>query len=616
MRNNGYWGKVLRVNLSNGRITEEEISESVFKKFIGGSGFGAKVIYDEVKSNTDPFDPENRVVFAVGPWQAADFWGSGKFSVISKSPLTNTLADSSGGGNWAPNFKRCGYDALIIQGKASKPVYIFIHNKGAELKDASRFWGMDTLEVIDELKEDFSEKRASIVTIGMAGEKLVRFACVTIDGHSFAGRTGIGAVMGSKNLKAVVVYGTKKCESFNAQEISKFKKTYGKKIKENAKEIHDHGTPAGIMPSAYAGSLPIKYWSGDVWEKEAEKLSPPRYTKILNVRPRACMNCNIGCHRGIVITDPPKYVVNGAGPEYETLGLLGSNCLVDDLKAISKANDLCNRFGMDTISTGSCVAFTMECFERGWLAAKDTDGLEVKWGDPKSLIELVKKIGTREGFGDILAEGTLKAARKINKEAEDIVAQVRGLDLPAYDPRAFWATAVNYATGTIGASHERGAVVRYDFGFEDLDLGIDETKNVMFNVEGKSYMAAKAQDYSALMNSLTMCDFVVDAGQVTLRELNKVFNAITGWNFSIQEFLEAGERIHNLQRIINIRDGKGKEYDTLPKKMFQSAKSGPREGKIPPLDKLLNDYYRIRGWGKDGKPLPETLKRLGLTKYL
>ena len=611
MRNNGYWGKVLRVNLSNGQITIEKIYESVFKKFIGGSGFGAKVIYEEVKPDMDPFDPENRIVFSVGPWQAADFWGSGKFSVISKSPLTNTLADSSGGGKWAPNFKRCGYDALIIQGKASKPVYIFINDKGAELKDASRFWGMDTIEVIDELKEDVSEKRASIATIGMAGEKLVRFSCLAIDGHGFAGRTGIGAVMGSKNLKAVVVYGTKKCGSFNTQEISKFKKIYGKKIKENGKELHDHGTPAGTMASAYTGTLPIKYWSGDIWEG-VEKLVPPRYTEILNVQPRACMNCNIACHRQIVITDPPEYAVKGAGPEYETLALLGSNCLVDDLKAISKANDLCNRYGMDTISMGSCVAFTMECFERGWLTAEDNDGLEVKWGDPKSLIELVKKTGTREGFGDILAEGTLRAAQKIKNNAEDIVVQVRGLDFAGYDPRAFWATAVNYATGTIGASHERGAVIRYEFGIEDFDLGIDNDKNDKFNIEGKAYMAIKAQDYSALMNSLTMCDFVVDAGQITLKELNKVFNAITGWNFSIQEFFEAGERIHTLQRLINIRDGKGNEYDTLPKKMFQAAKSGPREGKIPPIKKLLNDYYRIRGWGKDGKPLPETLKRLCL----
>ncbi len=611
MQSNGYWGRVLRVDLSEGQITEEKVAESVFKQVVGGSGFGAKVIYEELDSDTDPFDPENRVIFAVGPWQAADFWGSGKFSVISKSPLTGTLGDSSGGGNWAPLFKRCGYDALIIQGKASQPVYLWIHDKGAEIKSASRFWGMDTVEVLDKLKEDVAEKRAAIVAIGPAGEKLVRFACVTADGHGYAGRTGIGAVMGSKNLKAVVVYGTKKREVFDAEKISELRKTYREKIKQNAVVMHAHGTPSALSSSAASGNLPIKYWSGDTWDG-VDKIGAPRYTKILNVRPMACMNCNIACHRRIAITNPPEYAMKRIGPEYETLALLGSACLVDDLKAICKANDLCNRFGMDTISTGSCVAFTMECFERGWLTAEETDGLEVKWGDPKSLVELVRKIGMREGFGDILAEGTLRTARKINKEAEEIVVQVRGLDFPAWDPRAFWGTAVNYATGPIGSSHQRGMVVCYDFGTEAPELEIDERKTVQFNTEGKAHIAVKGQDYAVLMNSLSMCNFFVDAGKLTVTELKEAFNAITGWNWSVEEFIKVGERIHNLQRMINIRDGKGKEYDILPKKMFQPAKSGPRAGKFPPIDELLKEYYSIRGWDENGMPRWETLERLGL----
>ncbi len=611
----GYWGKVLRVDLSKGKISEEEVAESVFKQFLGGSGFGTKVIYEELEPDTDPFDPENRVVFAIGPWQAVDFWGSGKYSVVSKSPLTGTLGDSSGGGSWAPLFKRCGYDALIIQGKSPQPVYLWIHDKGAEIKDAKRFWGMDSVEVLDELKEDVAEKRASIITIGPAGEKLVRFACVTADGHGYAGRTGIGAVMGSKNLKAVVVYGTKKCEVFDSQKISQLKKPYLDKIKENAVVTHDHGTPSAVMASAESGNLPIKYWSGDTW-KGAEKITAPRFTKVLNVRPMASMNCPIACHRGVTITDPPEYAMKRPGPQYETLSLIGSACLVDDLKVISKANDICNRLGMDTISAGSCVAFTMECFERGWLTAKDTDGLAVKWGDANSLIELMKKIGMREGFGDTLAEGTLRAAQKINKEAEEIVVQVRGLDFPAWDPRAFWATGVNYATGTIGASHERGIAVGYEFGAEAPELGIDEDKTVQFNAEGKAHIAVKSQDYAVLMNSLSMCNFMVDAGKLTVTELKEALNAITGWNWSVEEFVEAGERIHNLQRMINIRDGKGKEYDTLPKKMFQAAKTGPRAGKVPPLERLLKEYYKIRGWGEDGIPTRETLQRLGLSQFV
>lgn len=614
MQSSGYWGRVLRIDLSKGQITEEKVAESVLRQVVGGSGFGAKVIYEELNLDTDSFDPQNRVIFAVGPWQAANFWGSGKFSVIFKSPLTGTLGDSSGGGNWAPLFKRCGYDSLIIQGKASQPVYLWIHDKGTEIKDASSFWGMDTVEMLDKLKEDVAEKRASVVAIGPGGEKLVRFACVAADGHSYAGRSGIGAVMGSKNLKAVVVYGTRKCEVFDSRKTSELRKTYREKIKKNAVVTHDHGTPSALMSSAESGNLPIKYWSGDTWDG-ADKLAAPRYTKILNARPMACINCNIACHRRIVITEPPEYAMKRPGPQYESLSLLGSACLVDDLKAVCKANDLCNRLGMDTISAGSCVAFTMECFERGWLTAKDTDGLEVKWGDAHALVELTRKIGMREGFGDILAEGTLRAARKINKEAEEIVVQVRGLDFPAWDPRAFWAIAVNYATGTIGSSHERGITVGYEFGAEVPELGIDKAKTVQFNAEGKAHIAVKSQDYAVLMNSLSMCNFPVDAGSLTVTELKEAFNAVTGWNWSLEQFLEVGERIHNLQRLINIRDGKGKEYDTLPKKMFQAAKTGPRSGKIPPLDRLLKDYYRIRGWNEDGVPTSETLERLGLDQW-
>jgi len=610
---NGYWGKILRVDLSEGHIGEEKVAESVFRKVVGGSGFGAKLIYEELEPGIDPFDPENRVIFAIGPWQAADFWGSGKFSVVSKSPLTGTLADSSGGANWAPMLKRCGYDALIIQGKASQPVYLWIHDRSAEIRDATKFWRIDTVEVLDKLREEVAEKRASIVSIGPAGEKLVRFACVTIDGHAYAGRTGIGAVMGSKNLKAVVVYGTKNCGVFDTEKVSQLRRICQKKIKENAVILHEHGTPSGFVSSAETGNLPIKYWSQDTWS-ESNKLTIPRYTKILNVRPMACMNCNIGCHRKITVTNPPEYAMKGAGPQYETLALMGSACLVSDLKAIAKANDLCNRFGMDTISTGSCIAFAMECFERGWLTPEDTDDIELKWGDANCLIELTRKIGMREGFGDILAEGTLRAARKINKEAENIVVQTRGLDFPAWDPRAFWATAVNYATGTIGSSHERGTAVGYELGIEAPELGIDASKTVQFDTGGKAYIAAKSQDYAVLMNSLSVCEFVVNEGKLTVTELKEVFNAITGWNWSLETFIEVGERIHNLQRVINIQDGKGKEYDILPKKMFQAAKNGPRAGKIPPLNQLLKDYYRIRGWNEDGIPNSKTLKHLGLDK--
>lgn len=612
----GYYGKLLRVDLTNRKVSEEELHPSIYKKMLGGAGIGTEILYKELDSETDPFDPENRIIFATGPFQATRLPGSAKFSVISKSPLTDTYSDSAAGGSWGINFKRTGYDLLIIQGKASKPVYIFINNENIEIEDAQPLWGEDAVETFQILKKKLGSSKISVAAIGPAGERLVRFACIVIDGHSFAGRCGLGAVMGAKNLKAIAVCGNRQTTIADPDRLEELAREQRKKIRNVSKEIglSEHGTSGSISFAAETENLPVKYWNGDLWEK-ADKIGAPAYTEILKAKPDPCLYCPIACHRYIEIEAPEKYILKGSGPQYESLGLLGPNCLIDDLKAVAKANDICNRLGMDTISAGSCVGFAMECFEQGWITKKDSGGLEVKWGSGDDLIELLIKIGNREDIGDLLAEGTQRAAQQIGKGAEEIVVQVRGLDFPSWDPRSYFATAINYATGTRGACHERGLAPSIEAGLLLPEIGIIEVTKP-FEIEEKVDICIKSQNVSALFNSLVICDFMINGGGMSLTEINKCFNAVTGWDWSIEQLMEVGERVYNLQRMINIRDGKGKTEDKLPPKCFIAAKTGFRKGKVPPLQQMLAEYYEKRNWNYNGGPDKETLKKLGLEKIV
>lgn len=607
---NGYWGRMLRVDLTTKTYKNEELPERVLREFIGGSGIASQILYEEVGPNVGALDPENRLIFALGPWQAARLVGNGKLTVASKSPLTESYGESSGGGSWGPLFKATGYDALVVQGKACDPVYLWIQDSGVEIRDARGLWGIDALETSRTLKKRLGEEKSSVACIGPAGEKVVRFACIAFDEYSFAGRCGMGAVMGSKNLKAVAVAGTKQCPVFDPQQVTVLEREFSKTTGEGAREsgFREHGTPLTVTPSAQTGNLPVKYWSEGVWE--GGEIGAPSMTKVLNIKPRvSCSYCPIGCHRQVNLSEPLDQV---AGPQYETLGLLGSACLISDLRIIAEANLICNQYGMDTIAAGACVGFAMESFERGWLTKQDTEGMEIKWGDGKAAVELLKKIGRREGVGRLFAEGTLRMAKNMGKEAEDTVVQVRGLDFPAWDPRALWATALDYATGTIGSSHERGISPSIEMGLLLPELGITETPEP-FTSRGKPYIAMKAQDFAVLMNSLTCCNFTVDGCGVSLSQVLDIFNAITGWKWSMEILMRAAERIFNLQRLLNIRYGKGGDSDTLPRRMFEPAKTGPRAGKTPPLEKMLPEYYRLRGWDERGNPTAEKLEELGLS---
>ena len=613
---NGYWSRILRVDLTSGRVSTEEVGEEVWRQVIGGAGFGARVLLKETPGKLDPLSPDNRLIFAIGPFQSVPLPGNAKWSVITKSPLTGTFLDSAGGAGWAPLLKGCGYDALIVQGRAEKPVYLWITDEGAEIRDAAHFWGMDAVEVSEAIKEDAGQPKASVVAIGPAGERTIPIACIVADGHSFAGRGGAGAVMGSKNLKAVAVYGRKETPVFDREKAKAFAKELMKQLRRDGAGFRETGTPGVIVPLEEIGDTPIKYWTGDVWHEGAKLLGTPHYTEVLNVTPLPCTNCPIGCHRHIVVKEPAKYAVEGSGPEYEALGMLGASCLVDDVKAVAKANDICNREGIDSVSAGAFVGFLMECYEKGLITRQDTGGLEIKWGDGDVLIELVRQIASGEGLGELFSEGIMGAARRIGKGAEDLIVHVKNLDFPAHDPRAVFGLAVNYATGTRGACHERGDPEAAALGLAYPELGFPEPPD-RFDMNIAARVAKVYQDASGLYNLLTICKFMVKGASLTLTQIKEAFNLITGWGWDVKDLIRAQERAFTLQRLVNIRDGISRKDDVLPKKMFIPAKEGGRAGKVPePFEKALDEYYKLRGWDEDGIPTEETLRKLGLEEFI
>jgi len=613
----GYWNRVLRVDLSSGVVSVQTVAEEVWKLCVGGAGYAAKVLLEETSKDTEPFDPANPLIFALGPYQAGNNPGNAKWTVAAKSPLTGTYGDSAAGADWGVALKRAGYDALVVKGAASRPVYLSINDERVELKDAGELWGLDAYQTVEAVQGREGGRGTAVVCIGPAGEKLVRLACIVADAHSFAGRCGLGAVMGSKKLKAIAVRGSRSVPVHDEPACIRLAKERFREILAAAKNngFRDHGTPNLCITAEAFGDMPIKYWTGDVWPEGAQKLGAPNYTEVLRARPLPCANCPIGCHRNIEVQSGP-YAVKGPGPEYETLGMLGTNLLIDSPEAIAKANDICNRLGIDTISTGACVGLAMECYDRGWLSKAST-GLELTWGNADAMIELVRQIGMREGFGSLFADGALAAARKIHPDAEPLVAHVKGLDLPAHDARACWSLAVNYATCTRGACHMRGVTEDVEMGgFFVPELGIVKDWTQFFCPENKSELTVKLQDYCAWMNSLVVCVFMVDGGELSFSALLELFNAVTGWEWTIDDAMRSGERIFNLQRLVNLRDGHGRHTDTIPLKMTIPAKKGFRAGKTPaPFEPYLDRYYRLRGWDRGGRPTRECLENLGLVEY-
>jgi len=609
----GYAGKILRVDLSKKSVETPALDENLAKKFIGGSGLAAKILYDETGPETDPLGPENRLIFMTGPFAATPVITSGRHAVVTKSPLTGVFAESDSGGTWGAFLKRAGFDGVVISGKSAQPVYLWVSDGKAEIRDAAHLWGRDTYE-LDALIRKETRDDAVVASIGPAGEKGVRYASIMNDGTDgrAAGRGGAGAVMGSKNLKAIAVHGGQEVEIADPEGLRASLKEISPLVAKNTEGMRKNGTAGGLAAFETLGSLPLQNWKYQGrWEQGAAKIAGPAMTEKILTGNYFCERCVIGCGRRVKIDKGPYAGVEGAGPEYETMAFLGSLCLVDDLEAIAKANELCNRYGMDTISCGASIAFAMEAYEKGLITKKDSGEMELLWGRGNVMVKMVEKIGQREGLGHLLGEGVRAVAEKIGKNAVEFSLHVKGLEIPGHDPRCYNAGAVSYATSNRGACHLAG----FSHAFERIlslpEIGI-EKPIPRLEVQGKGEMAAKTQNLMSLFDALKVCKFTLFGG-LKLTPMASWYTMVTGVPMGVAEFLQMGERIFNLKRLYNVRCGISRKDDTLPARLLTLKRTG--EGltpNLPPLGEMLSEYYQARGWSEEGVPLPEKLRELGL----
>jgi len=604
----GYMGRFLRVNLTARRIADATIPEATLRAYIGGSGLGARLLFDETTRTTDPLGPENRLLFLSGPLTGTIIPTSGRHAVVAKSPL-GIWGEADCGGTFGYELKRAGIDGIVFEGQADDPVYLLIADGAVSLEDARGIWGRDTFETQDILRARHGD-RLAVTCIGPGGERLAPIAGIMNDGQSAraAARGGLGAVMGSKRLKAIAVFGARRVPVIHDDRLRPLVKQMALRIKEKTQSFRDYGTAGGVLAGAAIGDMPIQNWRRGTWEVGIEQLSGQAMAETILTGRYFCKACTIGSGREIEVKDGPYAGVKGGGPEYETLAGLGSMCLVDDLKAVAKANELCNRYGIDTISTGSVIAFAMEASERGLLRPGDDDGLDLTWGNAETVIALVEKIGKREGIGDLLANGVRFVARQLGGEAYKFALEVKGLELAFHDPRSLSALAAGYATYSRGACHrsyshylERNTLP--ELGFEKpLDRHATERKGVA---------TAVMQDYGGLYNSLKLCHFIMRG--VAVQEIVDCLNSVTGWDMDVQEFLRAGERASNLKRLYNVRLGMSRKEDTLPYRILHEAlPDGGAANYLPNLDAMLDEYFAFREWTQDGIPTRPKLEALGL----
>ncbi|MBS7622480.1 aldehyde ferredoxin oxidoreductase family protein [Candidatus Bathyarchaeota archaeon] len=611
----GYAGKILRVDLTAQSISTEQLGEDDLRRFIGGSGLGSKIVYSELDPDIHPLSPENLLVFMTGPLTGTASPSSGRYCVCTKSPLTGLWAEAHAAGYWGPELKFAGFDGVILEGRAESPLYLSIVDGQADLRDASKLWGRDTYTTETLLREELKDESLKVASIGQAGERGVLFASIMNDYGRAAGRCGVGAVMGSKNLKAIAVRGTrlKVIPAAKDSMLNEFLRRIYVTIRSypTTQIYASYGTD-GIMSMMHEyGDVPIKYFTRGSWPQGIEKISGEAMAKTILKRQWACYRCLIACGRQVIIqgSGPDR---EGAGPEYETCASLGALCLNSDLNVIAAGNDLCNRYGIDTISAGSVIAFAMECYEKGLISTKDTGGLALDWGDGEVIIKLLNQIGLNQGFGAVLAKGVRSAAAEIGGSAQDFALHVKGLEMPMHDPRAFKGLGLQYATSHRGACHLRGLVYHVEQGERIPDLGIHK-RYQRLTTEDKAFPVIALQNWHDVLDSLIMCKFAMLPPASVL----SILNMVTGWEMTLQELLRVGERTYNLKRVFNLECGATRDDDTLPKRFLKEPlDEGGSRGEIVDLEPMLSDYYRLRGWDADGIPTSQKLEELGLNKLV
>ena len=616
----GYNGKVLHVNLNDLSYEIEEPSETFYRTYFGGGGLSAYYLLKNLKPGTDPLGPENILIIALSVITGAPLSGFSRYTVAARSPLTGAFAETEAGGYFGPELKFAGYDAIVIQGKAPKPVYLWINEGKVEIRDAEAVWGLENGDALDKIREEVGEPKARVASIGTAGERLVLVSNVMNELSHANGRTGMGAVMGSKNLKAVACRGDSKALTFaDPEKVKELVSWHNNHIKEHLPNINmsKFGTPMFVVGLNNAGILPTRNFKEGVFEG-AEKIGVPGLEKILK-RAGTCYRCTVACKRVVEMKTPYNIDPRYGGPEYEALAALGSLCGIDDLGAVAKANEMCNRYGLDVIGTGAIIAFAMECFEEGILTEADADGHSIRFGDAEGMLWLVDKINTREGIGDILARGVKRAAEKIGKGADRYAFTIKGQEIPMHDPRGKTGVGLSYALSPTGADHVEtphdGSFVGDGLGFIK-PLGVLEAPVPDTLDEAKVRFFKQGQLAWSLNNLLGICNFV-SAPVLALKyeKLEEAVRAITGWETNLYELMRATERSEVLMRVFNNREGFGPDEDKLFRRLHEPLPAGPSEGKRidrEDLKKALQLYYEMMGWDENGKPTRAKLIDLNL----
>ncbi|SMD11782.1 aldehyde:ferredoxin oxidoreductase [Desulfocicer vacuolatum DSM 3385] len=598
----GYHGKLLEVDLTNRTLRDLSLSEAFCRKYIGGAMMAAALVYDRVSADIDPLSPENPLVMAPGPLTGSPAPMVSRYAVCGISPLTGIWGEATSGGVFPIRLKGAGWDGIIITGKADSPVYLSLADGKAEIRDAAALWGKNSYETQRLIKEELQGNKVSVSCIGRAGEQLIKYASVMNDEGRAAGRCGMGALMGSKNLKAVAASGNRRPEPADKKEINKLAKQAVKDINGdmNAVLIREYGTLGYMDIGMVLGDTPTKYFTKSVFP--SNEVSGQTLRQKYAVNNYACRGCPIGCGRELKNYKPDLDV---DGPEYETAAAFGPLCMNNDLDSIIEANHLCNVHGIDTISTGVSVAYAMYLFEKG-VVTRDQVGFELNWGDGKAVVKLVEMIINQEGIGVLLSKGVRAMAEELGRDKEE-AAHTKGLEMPMHDVRAFHGQVVSHATSPRGACHCKGEYFGVELG------GAVEEYNILpgdrLSSQGKGESAAKFQSYKDLFNSLTLCNFA----PLKVPQICGLLNAQTGWNLGPEELLEAGNRSITIKHALNNKLGLSREQDTMPKICLDALDEGTTAGVEPDMDMMLKEYYQYRKWDwESGKPTPEALSELGL----
>jgi aldehyde:ferredoxin oxidoreductase len=621
----GTTGRILRVDLTQGSIAVQTIDEELYRLYPGGKALAAYFLLRELPKGTDPFSPDNILILANGVLTGAPFSTATRFTAVARSPLTLGFGESEAGGFWGPELKMAGWEAIIIKGCAAHPSYLWIHDEHVEICDARELWGQEPELVQNKIREQHNDKLIRVLQIGIAGEKLVRFAAIEHDLRHFNGRTGMGAVMGSKNLRAVAVRGNSKYLdlAYDPKPISELGRNLAKRVKEHPRtwDLQDKGTPSLVESLNAAGMLPTRNFRQGAFD-QVDKVKWAAYEKQLLTARGSCYACAVRCKREVAVDD--RYQVSNAygGPEYETIDGFGPNCGIDDLQAIAKANEFCNRYGLDSISCSSAISFAMECYEHGLITTQDTNGIELRFGNAEAMLRVVELIAHRTGVGDWLAEGTRRAAEKIGGEAKYFAMHVKGQELPMHDPRGKVGVGLGYAINDAGADH---LTAPHDTSVSDpesigykaaIPLGVKA-------VPARELSERKARNYFALENWTSagkvtgMCFFgPAPRSFIQLDELVGALSAATGWDVSIEEILRMGERATNMARAFNVREGFSRKEDALPERLFTPLENGLLQGvgiSKSDFERTMSDLYRCKGWNPEtGAPTRERLRELDI----